>query len=1290
MTSLYQRAGKTAPRFLHDIDRYDPDHPPASGRNLLADTPPVFADGYNGTPEWLSPSACQHTYKLKPNQTSVLSPEQRRGRGAVSIVSAFCSKCRCHLQMRVAYTGNAVPIDNHLHHLVCQSASRMNGTVTPQSQRIETYYYACSYPTCGTTVSMDILSALLRPEFVQLLTDVELVNKRADEAIAAHPDRLEGIARPQPITILTNLSTYIHNALYDSQRSKPISSINKRFVVCFGVDGQPCKDLLTYLGFSSPNEGFWDPPRPDTSTERPFRDELSIFLDNAIHELSALIEQRPPSEKKIPYSLNPLKLANAELLNALEAANYSKASRLIEFQMAGWPCYEDLGVLEDMSSDLIIEAYHRQVAVDPGHGPRYLQCLRHIAQLRGGPDADTINEAVMFAYSKGAYTTDDVWNAYRYFDLNPNDPTLADDVIIGRFHAYLSSTTHEAETRQQLLRIGEARKSEHIKSAAEDKITAAEQALVFLGVEENTPDDFIITMYTTKVNDSPSSKPVAQKALSLIADARNSEFLRHFLRTGESGVGEMDVGDAYRLLQIPDRTASDDSIIAAYTICIDDSRDSPDQMEVYSRALRIIANEKNSSMLSSYATGSSLQTDRDLSEWPVGLQNIGNTCYLNSLLQFYFTVRPYREMVLDFENNKTDLDEASLHAKKVGSRKVSKFEVERSQKFLRELRTLFQNMIRTPRPFVRPEQELARLTLISSTNEAEIRRRSTISGRRPFGLGEINGMTVAGPLGPPQSSESSGKDAPTNENTISVESQSKDAAISDIDSETTLVSEATQSIPQAPPNIKSNQSEGVQEAVEGSGGQNKSLNETSAEAKPEAESGEPPNRPPPVPPRPAEAQRSRQIIEEVELGAQQDVTEVINNVLFQSECAIRPRGIAPDGEQMDQVKDLFYGRTKSYITAKSGIRSKEEIWSDIKVDVASGPRDIYSAIDGAFDIQEISVDGALVEQFGSISKLPPVLQIQVQRVQFDPVKKTSFKSTHHLELKDTIYLDRYMDTQKQEIIRRRKECWEWKKKLKELDSRKAELLRLNEPDGQNMPALFKNTSELLGDLSSLDDANDVDIGNSDGPHVQLALEMETLSQISQTELAYIEQASKDTQTMISSQFSDYKRLAYCLYAVFMHQGSVEFGHYYIYIYDFKKEVWRKYNDNEITEVRDTSEIFGNQGRVNPPTPYFLVYVNAGMKDRLVEPVCREIIPEPSANPTGGDEPNSIDGPMDVDVNPPSYGNNNPWARSKNGLAGTLPTSPWNPSPFIPKKKKNHHVLPIRPFVQADQLPRDFW
>lgn len=109
--------------------------------------------------------------------------------------------------------------------------------------------------------------------------------------------------------------------------------------------------------------------------------------------------------------------------------------------------------------------------------------------------------------------------------------------------------------------------------------------------------------------------------------------------------------------------------------------------------------------------------------------------------------------------------------------------------------------------------------------------------------------------------------------------------------------------------------------------------------------------------------------------------------------------------------------------------------------MAHGSRDIYSAIDGAFDAQKISVENSEAEQFGSITRLPPILQIQVQRVQFDAVKKSSFKSTNHLELLKTIYMDRYMDTKKPEIVNKRRQGWDLKKALKAREQRRLELIR---------------------------------------------------------------------------------------------------------------------------------------------------------------------------------------------------------------------------------------------------------
>jgi ubiquitin carboxyl-terminal hydrolase 25/28 len=73
-------------------------------------------------------------------------------------------------------------------------------------------------------------------------------------------------------------------------------------------------------------------------------------------------------------------------------------------------------------------------------------------------------------------------------------------------------------------------------------------------------------------------------------------------------------------------------------------------------------------------------------------------------------------------------------------------------------------------------------------------------------------------------------------------------------------------------------------------------------------------------------------------------------------------------------------------------------------------------------------------------------------------------------------------------------------------------------------------------------------------------------------------------------------------------GTVSFGHYWIYIYDFQREIWRKYNDGYVTEVTDEREVFEQEAN-NPATPYFLIYVQDKYKDELVDAVCRDVTDE---------------------------------------------------------------------------------
>lgn len=138
----------------------------------------------------------------------------------------------------------------------------------------------------------------------------------------------------------------------------------------------------------------------------------------------------------------------------------------------------------------------------------------------------------------------------------------------------------------------------------------------------------------------------------------------------------MDVAQAYVLLGISDRTLDDETILALYQSLI---ADSPSQTGDLKNALAAIAKASNSQRLKGFLDSDMKSLEHPISEWPVGLENIGNTCYLNSLLQFYFSIKPLRDLVLKIDEFKMPTDEESLKSKRVGSRNVSIKEVDRAQ-----------------------------------------------------------------------------------------------------------------------------------------------------------------------------------------------------------------------------------------------------------------------------------------------------------------------------------------------------------------------------------------------------------------------------------------------------------------------------------------------------------------------------------------------------------------------------------------------------------------------------------
>ena len=204
----------------------------------------------------------------------------------------------------------------------------------------------------------------------------------------------------------------------------------------------------------------------------------------------------------------------------------------------------------------------------------------------------------------------------------------------------------------------------------------------------------------------------------------------------------MEPAEGYSALQIDDRTCEDDLILSAYDVAI---MDNPHSQDYYTRALTAIAKDRGSTVLRDRVQQSAPEALQASLEEPVGLENIGNTCYLNSLLQFLFTMVELRKIVLNFDDFKMSPNDDTLLQKKVGQRKITKKEVQTAQKFVASLSGLFKGMIETPQLAIRPEKELAKLTLETDNAKEKLRRRSTLVGDRP-NLGHLDSHILPGPL----------------------------------------------------------------------------------------------------------------------------------------------------------------------------------------------------------------------------------------------------------------------------------------------------------------------------------------------------------------------------------------------------------------------------------------------------------------------------------------------------------------------------------------------------------------
>lgn len=126
----------------------------------------------------------------------------------------------------------------------------------------------------------------------------------------------------------------------------------------------------------------------------------------------------------------------------------------------------------------------------------------------------------------------------------------------------------------------------------------------------------------------------------------------------------------------------------------------------------------------------------------------------------------------------------------------------------------------------------------------------------------------------------------------------------------------------------------------------------------------------------------------------------------------------------------FYGLTRQTVTftdpssVSDPIRTQLEPFSSLLVDVPPASsthpalqRDLYDALDTVFASEDVTLEshpatrrsGLLARGKNGEQLLPTLLQVQLQRVQFDREKGRVFKSNAHLKLPEVLDVGRYVD-----------------------------------------------------------------------------------------------------------------------------------------------------------------------------------------------------------------------------------------------------------------------------------------
>uniref|UniRef100_A0A646QD05 Ubiquitin carboxyl-terminal hydrolase 25 n=1 Tax=Hemiscolopendra marginata TaxID=943146 RepID=A0A646QD05_9MYRI len=400
--------------------------------------------------------------------------------------------------------------------------------------------------------------------------------------------------------------------------------------------------------------------------------------------------------------------------------------------------------------------------------------------------------------------------------------------------------------------------------------------------------------------------------------------------------------------------------------------------------------------------------------------------------------------------------------------------------------------------------------------------------------------------------------------------------------------------------------------------------------------------------------------------SQQDVSEFTHKLLewledaFKSDCSISSSGdtshnCAWKDKNPNPMLDLFYGQFRSEGNNEGHRFSNEETFGQYPLQVNSFSN-IHESLEAA-TAQEIETSNQeTVTKSGQehwFTKLPPVLLFELSRFQFNQQLGRPEKIHNKFEFPEIIYMDRYMEVNKNITQTKREEVRKLKNRRDDLQNRLEKYL--NYGSGSKRVPLQDVLQYALEFVESKQDSDsclnqDIDmaspISNSsmsaDSPHgspaknilPDVAVESHggkstvlsgekplpssnpSPQHVSKVELGVLQNCLKRWRTEVANDVrelqdnisvidgtinntyneSSLQKVPYRLHAVLVHEGQAASGHYWAYVYNHIAKLWLKFNDITVCETTWDELQRESVGGYHNTSAYCLMYIDCNKKE----------------------------------------------------------------------------------------------